>query len=223
MLTSGIFTLPEAAQLLGISPQRLRVWVCGKHGAKGRPLIRTTLPRVDHRIALSFVNLIEAKFIETFSSAGVSVLAMRYMAEEAERFLSNPHPFATDWIFKTDGRKIFVEASEKANDCLYDLKGHNYAIPQVFAREFKQDLHFSASGIADAWFPRKDFAPQVRVSPRVSFGKPSLLRSGVPTETLFNAYISDGNDASSVANWFSVPEQDVSEAVAFETSLRIKN
>lgn len=219
-LSSGIYSISQAALLLEIPPLRLRGWVCGNHGAKGRPLITAELPRVKQRIALSFVNLIEAKFIATFASKGVSVLSMRYMAEEAERFLSHPHPFATDWIFKTDGKKIFIHAAEKAGDpCLYDLKGHNFAMHEVLAKEFKEDVQFSANGLAGSWFPRKRLAPNVLVSPKVSFGAPALANSGVPTEALYQSYVAEGQDAHAVARWYDVSMADVAEAVRFEASL----
>jgi len=220
-LSTGIYSISKAALLLDLPETRLRGWVCGQSGAKGRPLIRSELPRVGGRIALSFVNLIEAKFIATFASKGVSVLSMRYMAEEAERFLSHPHPFATDWIFRTDGKKIFVEAAERANDqCVYDLRGHNYAIHGVLAREFKEDVQFSSNGLAGSWYPRKSIAPKVLVSPKVSFGSPVLASSGVPTEALLNAYLAEGKDKEAVARWFDVPAREVMQAVRFEASLQ---
>lgn len=221
MLSTGIYSIPQAAALLGIHPARLRVWVRGSAGALGRPLIRSELPRVQGRVALSFVNLIEAKFIELFASKGVSVRSMRYMAKEAERFLQHPHPFATDWIFKTDGKKIFVEAAERAGDpCLYDLKGHNFAMHGILAKEFMDDVQFSAAGIADAWFPRIDIAPHVRVSPKVAFGSPALEGSGVPTEALHAALKAEGGDVATVAAWFDVSESDVIEAARFEDALK---
>lgn len=221
-LSLGIYSIPQAATLLEIPSTRLRNWVCGKHGAKGQPLIKTQLPKAGRQIALSFVNLIEAKFIATFASKGVSVLSMRYMAEEAERFLEHPHPFATDWIFRTDGKKIFVEAAERANDpCLYDLKGHNFAIHAVLAQEFKEDVQFSANGLAGSWVPRKAIAPHVRLSPKVSFGAPALSTSGVPTAALCSAFASEQGDAEIVSRWFDVPVNHVEEAVAFEADLKI--
>ncbi len=220
-LSSGIYSISQAAALLEIPSSRLRGWVCGQSGAKGKPLIKSQVPRVDRSIALSFVNLIEAKFIAAFANKGVSVLSMRYMAEEAERFLSDPHPFATDWMFQTDGKKIFVEAAERANDpCLYDLKGHNFAIHSVLAHEFKDDVKFSANGFAGAWFPRKKIAPEVMVSPKVSFGAPALMSSGVPTEALYDAFVAEEKDADAVARWFDLPAKEVRQAVAFEANLK---
>lgn len=224
LLSTGIYSISQAATLLDIHPLRLRGWICGKRGAKHGPLIRTQLPRVDHRIALSFVNLIEAKFIAAFADRGVSVLSIRYMAEEAERFLSHPHPFATDWIFTTDGKKIFAQSAERANDpCLYDLKGRNFAMHGVLAREFMDDVQFSANGLAGAWFPRKDIAPSVLVSPKVSFGAPVLENSGVPTEALNAAYLAEDRDENTVARWFDVSQEEVLQAVEFEANLKLKH
>jgi uncharacterized protein (DUF433 family) len=222
-LAQGFYSISQAARLLDVPQQRLRGWVCGQSGAKGAPLIKAEPPRVEGRIALSFVNLIEAKFIATFASKGVSVLSMRYMAEEAQRFLDHPHPFATSWLFKTDGKKIFVEAVEAAaaNDpCLYDLKGHNYAIHGVLAKEFKSDVQFSSDGLVGAWFPRKVVAPSVLVNPKISFGAPALAESGVPTDALVSAYLAEGEDAEAVARWFDVSVREVNEAVRFEASIQ---
>lgn len=221
LLSTGIYSISQAATLLNIHPLRLRGWVCGKRDAKHGPLIRTQLPRVDRRIALSFVNLIEAKFIAAFAVRGVSVLSIRYMAEEAERFLEHPHPFATDWIFTTDGKRIFARSAERANDpCLYDLKGRNYAMNDILGREFMEDVQFSASGLAGTWFPRKEIAPSVLVNPKISFGAPALESSGVPTEALCASYLAEDCDARAVARWFEVPEDEVLQAVYFETSLK---
>lgn len=218
LLGSGIYSVPQAAMLLDVPVSRVRGWVSGSHGA--RPLIRSELPRAGRQLALSFVNLIEAKFIATFAAKGVSVLSMRYMAEEAARFLGHSHPFATDWIFKTDGRRIFVEAAERAGDpCLYDLKGHNFAMHAIMAQEFKSDVSFSASGLANAWKPRTTIAPSVMLRPKVAFGAPALEKSGVPTEAIYAAFVAEGRDSRVVAKWFDVSADEVKEAVAFEEAV----
>lgn len=223
LLSTGIFSIPQTARLIRVHPARLRAWVCGHAGAKGAPLIKSQLAAVDHSIALSFVNVIEARFIAEFARHGVHVRSIRCMAEEAQNFLSTPHPFATDNIFRTDGRKIFIETARRTGDPkLYDLKGHNWAIHKILKDALLEGVEFGA-GMAEAWFPRKRTAPDVRINPKVSFGSPALIDSGVPTEALRDAWVAEDGDYGSVARWFDVPVKQVKEAVKFERDLKKLN
>src|SRR5687767_8834523 len=113
LLSEGIYSISQASRLLDISADRLRFWVSGRRKMRAPPIIRSDIQRIDHHIALTFINLIEMKFINAFSKYGVAVQSIRHMAEEARRFLNHPHPFATKMIFRTDGRKIFIETAEK--------------------------------------------------------------------------------------------------------------
>src|SRR5688572_5724280 len=127
LLSSGIFGITEAARLLRLKPERLRWWVANP---RHEPVIKSSLPTIAHRVALSFINLIEAQFIKFFAEEGVHLNSIRVMAREAKRILKHPHPFATDVLFKTDGRTIFALTYEKTNDPrLYNLRTHNWAMP----------------------------------------------------------------------------------------------
>lgn len=220
LISTGIYTIQDASRLLEVSPHKLRGWVCGYHGMIGAPLITSQIPTVEERIAISFVNLIEARFIAMFSRYGVDVRSIRYMVAEAERVLNHPHPFATETIFKTDGKKIFMQAAEETGDPkLYDLKKKNFAIHDVLAAEFKKGVVYSGRGNAESWFPRKESAPNVIVHPHMAFGQPVIKKCGVPTKTLFDAFNAEDGSYESVAYWFDVSEDDVKEAVRFEVSL----
>jgi uncharacterized protein (DUF433 family) len=221
LLSGGIYSIPQAARLLNVSPERLRFWVCGRRTMQAAPIIKSELEPIEHQIALSFINLIEVKFINAFSKYGVNVRSIRYMVEEARRVLAHPHPFATSLIFRTDGRKIFIETAEKMNDKkLYDLKGKNWGIYDVLMDGLKRDVIYGPSGLAEAWYPRKEIAPDVFVHPKVAFGQPALEESGVPTEALYDAYRAEDEDFDSVARWFSVPAKQVKEAVNFQVKLQ---
>jgi uncharacterized protein (DUF433 family) len=207
--------------LLDIPQQNLRGWVRGYHGTKCEPLIQSDLKPIANRIALSFVNLIEARFITAFAKHGVSVLAIRYMADEAERFLSHPHPFATDMIFRTDGRTIFMLAADATGDqALYDLRKHNFGFTQILKAEFKKDVIYGGAGLAEAWYPRKRSTPRVLVNPKIAFGQPAMEDSGIPTEAIYDAFIAEDNDYSAVARWFDIHIDRVREAINFEKKLK---
>ncbi len=224
LLSKGIYSIASAARLVGVSPNRLRFWIVGRPTMHAAPIVKSEYRPVRNRVAISFLNLIEARFIAAFSSCGVSVRSMRYMAEEARRFLDHPHPFATDFLFRTDGKAIFIETVEKTAEKtgdpkLYDLRGRNWAFHQVLATEFKRDVLYGPSGLAEIWYPRKESAPDVLVHPKIAFGSPSLQDTGVPTEALYEAFAVE-NDYEAVARWFDVPTAQVKEAVHFESHLR---
>ena len=221
LLSSGIYSIPQAARLLEVSSAALRFWVCGRRGMQSDPIVKSDLEPIEHLIALSFVNLIEARFILKYAKYGVSVRSIRYMAEEARRVLDHPHPFATDYMFRTDGKKIFIETAKQTRDKkLYDLKGKNWGFYDILADALKKDVIYGHSGIAEGWYPRKATAPNILVQPKVSFGQPALQEHGVPAEALYEAYRAEGEDFDSVARWFDVPKEQVKEAVSFYVGLQ---
>lgn len=221
MLSAGIYSIGEAARLVNVHPARLRGWVCGHADTSMKPLILRDLPIIDHQIALSFVNLIEARFIAAFANHGVSIQSIRTMAEEAERVLGQPHAFARNAMFQTDGRKIYLASAKKTQDKkMYDLKTHNWAMPQILEDGLKTGIEFAISGLANIWYPRKNVAPSVAVSPRVAFGKPALRASGVPTIAIADALIAEENNYENVARWFGLTVDQVKQAQKFEESIR---
>lgn len=224
LLSTGIYSITQAARLLSIRPDRVRGWVSGYHKMVARPIIESEIAPIDHHIALSFVNLIEIRFIAAFSKYGVSVRSIRFMAEEAKRFLHHPHPFATEMLFRTDGRRIFIEALQKADDPkLYDLKGKNWGIHSVLSAALKKDVLYTDAGVAKAWYPKKDLAPEVVVHPKIAFGQPALDDSGIPTKALYDAYLAEGNNYTKVSRWFGIPTRRVKAAVKFEEELTTVN
>jgi hypothetical protein len=221
LLSSGIYSISEASRLLRIHPARLRWWVCGHPSDGSRPLIKRDLPIVDHQIALSFVNLIEARFVATFASHGVHVRSIRVMAEEAQQMLGTEHPFARDGMFKTDGRKIYLATAKRTKDPkMYDLKTRNWAMPQVIADGLKDGIEFSTTGLARVWYPRRTAAPSVSVSPVVAFGQPALHASGIPTIAIRDALLAEEMNFGNVARWFEITVDQVKQAEKFEASIR---
>lgn len=224
LLSTGIYSIPQAARLINVHPARLRAWVCGHPGRGIKPLIKRDLPQLDHQIALSFVNLIETRFVAAFAHHGVSVRSIRDMAEEAEQVLGQAHPFARNGMFQTDGHRIYLATAKRTKDPkMYDLKSRNWAMPTVLKEGLKAGVEFSVSGLADVWYPRKKIAPSVLVSPRVSFGQPVLKGSGVPTIAIYDAVRAEGGHYGNVARWFGLTVDQVKQAEKFEESTRNLN
>jgi uncharacterized protein (DUF433 family) len=218
----GVYSISDAARLIDMPQARLRRWVTGDpHGQEVPPLIMSDLRQIGRQVALSFVNLVEALFISRFAAFGVHVRSIRMMAEEAQQFLNTPHPFATDILFKTDGKKIFacVERNNPDDRGLYDLKRHNWAIERVVGPGLKEAVVYGPQKLAHIWYPRRKLAPHVLLNPVAAFGQPVLADSGVPTRALYDAFLAEDKDPAAVASWYDVSLSRVREAVRFERGL----
>lgn len=219
LLETGIYTVPEAAALVGVPPSRLRVWIEG-HKGKQEPVIDNQLDRVDDKTAISFTNLLELRFVALFVGAGVQVRTIRAIMNEVKQTLEHPHPFATRIVFRTDGKKVVADIAKKNGiDDIYDLKSRNYEMRVIVMASLKEDVVFDPKGEAISWSPRPKIAPHVMLHPFYSFGHPVLRSSRIPTKTLARAVKAE-RSAKTVSELFEVPELQVREAVKFEEHLR---
>ena len=218
LLDHGLYTIPEAARLVGASQRALRTWVEG-HSDKQKPVIQNEIGRIGRTVAVSFKNLMELRFIALFRDADVSLREIRSIMQEARETLRHPHPFATQIVFRTDGRKILAEIAKKNGvKDLYDLRSRNFEMPVIVMDSLKEDVIFDPEGEAVSWKPRPKIAPNVIVHPRLSFGRPIMRDSRIPTEALAVAFEAEGS-VDAVAEIYDISEAQVREAVKFERDL----
>ncbi|RVU21178.1 hypothetical protein [Methylobacterium oryzihabitans] len=218
LLSSGIYTVPDAARLVEAEQNEMRVWIEGRKGAQD-PMIENQLGKIGNKTAISFTNLMEVRFISLFIDAGVRLKAIRSIMNEAKNLLEHAHPFATNTVFKTDGRRVVAEI-ERLNEAvsIYDLKLKQYEMPEIVRNFLLKDVVFDPRGDAVSWKPRPKIAPNIIIHPAHSFGKPILLESLVPAETIAKAFKAE-QDAEIVAEMFEIPEAHVIEAVRFHEAL----
>lgn len=219
LIDSGIFTIPIVAELLGVSASMVRVWVDG-HQGKQDPIIENELGRVDGKLAISFKNLMELQFVAFFVRAGVKLPVIRSIMSEARAILNSPHPFATEEVFQTDGRKIVTVIGKKNGiDKIYDLRSKNYELTPIVLPSLKRDVIYDPKGNARVWFPRRASSPNVIIAPAYSFGRPVLRDSKIPTSAISRSYAAE-KSYGVVSAIFEISERRVREAVSFETALR---
>ncbi|MES1940239.1 hypothetical protein T5B8_08348 [Salinisphaera sp. T5B8] len=219
LASSGIYTIPQAALLLDVSAQRVRNWFQGYASGKSA-IIDNQIGRENSKNAISFVNLMEARFIDYFVERGVRPQSIRLMLDVAREFLKVDRPFAHEAMFRTDGKAIFIEATNQAGDPkLFNLAKNSWAMHPIIIDSLHEDVTFGSDGLAKCWLPRSDIAPNVVIDPIRSFGSPILKTNKVPTKTLFSATQVEGETFDSVAHWYEVSKAEVLEAVRFEMSL----
>jgi uncharacterized protein (DUF433 family)/DNA-binding transcriptional MerR regulator len=220
LLRTGIFTARDTAALIGVSRQKIRAWVTGWPRRSLPPIVDNDLGWVDRRLAFSFANLMELRFIAFFEGAGVKLHEIRNIMDEVRKEINRPHPFATDVVFKTDGVKIVAEIAHRNGVAdFYDLRSRNYEIGIIVYTTLKEGVVFDPMGDAEAWFPRQQLAPNVIVHPRLSFGRPVLKGNGIPTEAIVGAARAEGS-IDAAAELFEIPLAIAKEAVSFEEHLR---
>jgi hypothetical protein len=174
--------------LIGAPRQKVRAWVSGWPRSGTAPLVHNDLGWVDDRLAFSFANLMELRFIAVFTRGGVKIREIRTVMEEAQREMQMRHPFATNLVFKTDGRRIIAEiAPKKGVTHLYDLRSKNFEIGGIVYDTLKDDVVYDPLGEAEMWFPLKKLAPNVVIHPRLAFGRPVLRNNGIPIEAIADA------------------------------------
>jgi len=219
----GLYSFPEAARIIGITPAKLRRWA-GQYRRKvpgteylSKPVISRYFPDGEH--VLTFLELVELLFVKLFREEGVSMQVIREAAEEAARRFDTPYPFAVK-RFDTDGQRIFATLREESQEerSIVELGKGQYVFDAV-VRLFSRKIEYQDGGDALRYWPR-DREGRVVLDPQRSFGKPIDAETGVPTRALYDAVLAGGGQSPVVvAEWFGVPLDAVEAAVAFERSL----
>src|SRR5216683_3819646 len=241
---SGLYTIAEAARLTGISPGRVRRWM--------RPFVRRGEPRISPplilgeygsnepgSIALSFMDLVEVRFVDAFLKKGVRWRTLREAHDRAAKDLRVTHPFATR-KFATDGHSILARIGQAA---IVDIVGGQLGSHRILKDYLVTGLDFKDQ-LAVRWWPLGRHRPVVIDASR-SFGQPIVNREGVPTAVLHRAYIAesrsqidlkshaDSSEAAEsasgtalhagaierVARWYDVERRSVRAAVEYELQL----
>lgn len=220
LLGIGLYTVPEAARLTGVSQARLRRWLrgytcrSGEGGAASGPVWQRQLPEIDGTLGLGFLDLMEARFVDAFRKAAVPWRVIRLGAERARALCGADHPFSSQ-RFRTDGRTIFAEIVDQVGEPqLLDLVKSQFAFARVIGPSLYAGIEFSNRDMPARWWPLGRDTPVV-IDPARSFGQPIESLSGVPTAVLADAVAAEGSVAK-VARLFRLSPQSLNAALRFE-------
>ena len=212
----GIYTVPEAARLVGTTQPKLRSWIEGNRGARAVPIIQRQLPRVGGSAVLGFLDLVEAKFIRHFTK-WFSPQTIRKVSLKLRERHDVDHPFAMDNRFRTDGKTMFMESAESDEERrVLNLMNDNFEMEPVIGQSLFDSI-FYVSDIAQHWTPNPD-TDRVRVDPTICFGHPVIWDVRVPTRRLYDTFLVEGGVVQT-AEEFEVDCDAVEQAVRFELSL----
>lgn len=167
---------------------------------------------------LDFRDLLELRTVARFIEQGVSLRVIRATIDVARETLGD-YPLHSR-RFVTDGKKIFLEAIERAGEDpkLLDVRKQQFAMDAVIRPSLLEGVEYGAGDNALRWFPVRK-KRMVVLDPQVQFGEPIVTEGGVPTDTLAAAFKAEGKNIDRVARLYRVKPQEVKAAVAFEQQL----
>jgi uncharacterized protein (DUF433 family) len=219
VLDREVYSMGEAARLLGVRTQKLRGWIDGySRGATAYgPVIR---PERTGNEAVTWGEFVEAGYLRAYRVRGVSLQRMRQVVQGLRDRCGLPYPLAHSDLYLF-GQDVVLEVEEEVGlgrdlSMLRPHDGQLVLAPK--AREFFETVAFApaaSGGEALRIFPDRT-APPVVIDPLRQFGSP-VVRS-TRTENLYELFRA-GDSIASIAHGYRLPISDVEAAIRYESGL----
>jgi uncharacterized protein (DUF433 family) len=215
-LSAPAYSMAETSRLTGIKKWSVSRWLRGYkyYGGKLDPVIRREIS--PESTYASFLDLIDLLFVRKFIESGFSLQRIRKALDEARDYLGTRH-FARNKFF-TNSREIVLELPE--GDMVALLKDGQRAMGEVIESVFdKVDFEeVTEFGFVRRWYP-KGKQGYIVIDPLISFGRPTIIGSGIATENIIDLYLGEKEKIGPVESWFQIPRHHIQAAIRFETSL----
>lgn len=186
------YSVSEAAGYLRLSEDTLRAWVYGRlcPSEEGKrffePLIKIPNPKTKQ---LSFINLVEAHVLSAILQVQrIRLDQLRIALDSINHHFPTPHPLSRI-EFETKGLYLFVETLGH----LLVASNQKQLAMQKILKTFLTRIERDDAGLALRLFPftrlpALDAPKTVVIDPRISFGRPVLAGTGIPTAILAERY-----------------------------------
>ena len=221
-----VYSVGEAARYLNLPAPTLSSWVKGRDyiagGRKKRwePLIQTADTQ---GLLLSFNNLVESHVLKAIRTRhGVpmrGVLVALHQAREVhgiERlFLSNELRTVERRPEDAGSKSVGALFLEKLGEVEQISEGGQLVIRNALTRHLER-IERDASGMPVRLFPFVSHSSgrDILIDPRVSFGRPVLVKRGIRVSTLVDR-IEAGENIEHVANNYGLDPADIERALDF--------
>jgi uncharacterized protein (DUF433 family) len=207
----GTYGTTEVAHWLRIPPRTVRSWVSNDG------IIIPAEPAL-----LSFSNVLELHVLKAMRKIHeIPMQRIRRAIEHVSDKYPSRHPLI-DREFETDGVDIFIhELGEYINVSRYGQGGFRNIVSTYLKR-----ISRSSEGIAEVFHPfvLSDEASEpelISMNPRVSFGKPVIVGTGISTALVAARFNTARESVSALAEEYGLPEAQIEEAIRWENALPI--
>ena len=209
------YTVGEAAHYLGVPKSTLRSWFAGQRGF--RPVIR---PADARNLGLSFSNLVEAYVLTAIRRRHhVALSTIRRGLDYLVRKLGAKRPLL-EKEFATNGVDLFVD---HLGDIVNISRDGQVEMADLI-RAYLERVDRDAKGLPIKLYPfMRNQAPReqprtVVIDPRVSFGRPVIAGTGIPTAALAEQFKA-GDSVHTLAKEYGADEEAVWDAIRCELAL----
>lgn len=210
----------EAAYILNLPPATVKAWSFGRpRRDDGSVRFKAVIQAADPgNKLLSFANLCELHVLAAIRRVHrVSLPKVRDSVEYLRSQLGADRPLI-DRQFKTNGIDLFVEQATKLLNVSRQgqeaLRGEFELALARIERDSKGNpvklFPYSRTSDHTTTQPKS-----VVIDPRLSFGRPVLTQSAVPTEVIFDRFLA-GDSLEDMALDYNVDNKEIEEALRFE-------
>lgn len=201
------YTVAEAAVYLGVPPSTLRTWVRGQT-IKNKMLMQPLIVAADPDAGtLSFNNVAEAYMVASLTRK--FQLPLRRVRAALE-YVGGEHPLLTT-VFHTDGTGIFIDRMGALVDA---ARGGQAAIRDVVEsslRRVELDKHQLPLRLYP-WRRQPNEPRVIALDPRRSFGRPTVVGSGVQMGVVVDRYLA-GESASKLAADYDLSAEVIDDVI----------
>ncbi|NUB07089.1 hypothetical protein FW320_13000 [Azospirillum sp. Vi22] len=189
LLTCGIYSVPEASRLTGVSAGRIRRWAT----AAGRPLWTPAIPDQDGKSAITFHEMLEAAAVALLlAGSGHAFAQVRDLHAAVPP--THRHPLLNSNVVLSSSLRSPLR-------------------PLLNQLDYR-----SGDALPHRWWPtgRDGF---IALDPARSFGGPVLDRTGTPTRAIAAPILAGNETAEGSASCWEASIDEVEATVDFERRL----
>jgi uncharacterized protein (DUF433 family) len=213
------YRLLDAAVYLNIPKATLRSWVKGYYYPikGGRKLFEPVfhLPETD-TLLLSYTNLVEAFVLSSLRRKyKIDLYKIRKAIDKLQGRFNSRHPLA-EHQFETNGIDVFVQ---EYGDLVNIGQDDQLAMRELLESYLERVEHDPAGKAARLYpFIRLNGTEQPRnvvINPYVSFGKPVIAGTGLPTRVVAERFKA-GDSTPQIAANYGRKEDEIDDAIRYE-------
>ncbi|HEV3024177.1 MAG TPA: DUF433 domain-containing protein [Pirellulales bacterium] len=214
-----MYGIPEAAHYLLLPRATLRSWVLGRYYSteRGKRHFKPVISLPNKRLPLlSFFSLVEAHVLSAFRRQHRIPLpairrAVAYIASRG----SSAHPLI-EREFETDGAALFIRELGR----LIDVSADGQMVMTDVVASHLNRIERDSSGTAIRLYPftRQDGLDDPKwivIDPCISFGRPALRGTRIPTAVLAERYKA-GDSIDELVHDYGRPRLEIEEAIRCE-------
>jgi uncharacterized protein (DUF433 family) len=204
------YHVSDAARYAGVAVGTIHNW------QRAQKQYVPALAERERGFSLSFLQLVELRFVAAMREANISLHKIRAAREYLAKAFETEFPFA-DLRLKNDGQDILIDLEESEGvefkgKMLVATRGGQYSWKDVIGNKFNEFEYVDR--LARRWHVAGRNSPII-IDPQIAFGAPHVR--GVPTWVLKNRH--DGGESSAeIARDFKLSQKLVKTALAFERS-----